>query len=59
MAWKCACGAQNELYTAICRECGDTMPQRERNKMYRRELMIQIKECIILIRNSAVVKFEN
>ncbi len=57
MVWKCTCGTQNELYSLFCSSCSEEMPQRERNKIYRRELMRQIEECIVLVKNSTAVRF--
>lgn len=57
MVWKCTCGTQNELYHLFCKDCRKEMPQRERNKVYHDELLIQIKECAILLKNSAPVQF--
>ena len=57
MVWKCTCGTQNELYNMLCNSCNEEIPQRERNKIYRRELMRQIEECLVLVKNSTAVRF--
>lgn len=57
MVWKCTCGAQNELYNMFCQSCTEEIPQRERNKIYRRELMRQLQECMVLVKNSTAVRF--
>jgi len=57
MVWKCSCGTQNELYNLFCSACREEMPKRERNRVYIRELMLQLKECAVIILNSAPVKF--
>lgn len=57
MVWKCTCGTQNELYNLFCGNCSEEISQRERNKIYRHELLKQIGECIELIKNSTAVRF--
>ena len=57
MAWKCACGTENELYSLCCTECNEQMPQHERNKIYIQELFNQIKECMVLLKNSAPARY--
>lgn len=57
MVWKCSCGTQNELYNLSCTSCNKEIPQCERKRIYRHELMHHIEECIVLVKNSAAVSF--